>query len=159
MVVEDNEATQATLKRDLETVGVQILQVRSSEEAWQIIDAGSTPNIIILDFHLPGEDGPSFYRKISMDTRFRKVVVIPFTALGEKEDESSIATYGSFLSSRDESVQQIQPVISKNGREDIYKTPPHLYLAVAHALNQQKIVIPDALRKKVREVLREVVDK
>mgnify|MGYP000868008388 CR=1 FL=1 len=81
LLVEDNRTTQETLKRDFEALGVDVLAVPSAEEAWLFLESGKKLDVMILDFQLPGEDGPDFFRRIQRDPRFKKIPVVPFTAL------------------------------------------------------------------------------
>jgi CheY-like chemotaxis protein len=153
MVVEDNKITQDTLKRDLTPMGMELIQVPSAEEALAILESGKIPDVIILDFHLPGEDGPGFYRRISVDNRFRQVSVIPFTALYDQMDMGSVSTMGSFVSTRGSADTGILPIVSKKGREDVAQTPGHLFLAIAHCFQQRGLPIHETLRARVREAL------
>lgn len=159
MIVEDNKQTQETLKRDLEYLGMEVWQSFSAEDAWAALEAADKiPHVLILDFHLPGEDGPGFYRRLAVSPRFREIPVIPFTALIGQQDATSSLTLASYISSRDASAPHTQPIVSKKGREDIYKTPSELVLAIGHALRQQSFALSDEMRKTMKDIVSSLVD-
>ncbi len=153
MVVEDNKTTQETLKRDLEQLGMELKQVYSAEEAWRSLESERLPHVLILDFHLPGEDGPGFFRRLAVDPRFKTIPVIPFTALLGASDASSVSTIASFLESRDTRDALAQPIVSKKGREDVYRVPPELILALGHALRHQSFALPQPMRDAMKKII------
>jgi CheY-like chemotaxis protein len=91
LIVEDNPITQETLTRDLGALDLQTHAVPSAEEAWDYLGRATPPDVIILDFHLPGEDGSSLYRRVNSDPRFGKTAIIPFTALADMSNNSQEA--------------------------------------------------------------------
>jgi CheY-like chemotaxis protein len=152
MVVEDNQTTQETLKRDLEALGLDVLIAPTAKEAWTLLENGNRPNLIILDFNLPGEeDGPAFFRRIRMDAKYKTISVIPFTAL--LEDQAGRSKVSSFFSASRPVSPHVHVIISKKGREDVYKTPEELIIEIGRALNNQNIEIPDIFRKERRKYL------
>lgn len=153
MVVEDNKITQETLKRDLEQLGMELKQAYSAEEAWHFLETERLPHVLILDFHLPGEDGPGFFRRLAVDPRFKNIPVIPFTALLGASDASSVSTIASFLESRDTRDFHTQTIVSKKGREDVYRVPPELILAIGHALRHQSFALPPPMREAMKKII------
>lgn len=160
MIVEDNRTTQETLKRDFEALGVDVMVVPSAEEASTVLESGKIPDVMILDFQLPGEDGPNFFRRIQRDPRFKKIPVVPFTALIALGDASSQSKVFDFVSSRPaEGGHHVSSIVSKDGREDVYKTPTELILSVGHALHQKQVERPAAMRAALKQIVESLVEK
>lgn len=159
LIIEDNLTTQETLKKDLEPLGLDVLPVFSSEKAWDVLASGTRPDAIILDFHLPGEDGPSFFRRLHVDPRFKDIAVIPFTALVGKNDTPSFHKVANFINARETHESHIQKIVSKKGREDISQTPPELILSISHALSTRNVVVAPEMRDRVRQIMESIVKK
>ena len=159
MLVEDNPTTQETLKRDLEGLGLEVVLAASAEEAWKLLENETKPDALVLDFHLPGEDGPSFFRRLNIDPRFSALSVIPFTALMEQQDGPSHSKVTDFVSARKSTADNIHTIVSKKGRGDIIKTPPDLILAICHALKQKDVTFPAEFRAEVKRCVETLLQK
>lgn len=160
MVVEDNQTTQETLKRDLELLGLDVLIYYSAEDAWKVLENGTNPDVLILDFNLPGgEDGPSLFRRIILDPRFKTLSIIPFTALIDQSDRPTNSMVSDFVILRGTRSDNIHNIISKKGREDVFNTPPDLILAIAHALQYKNCSFPVPFRAEVKKCIEALLKK
>jgi two-component system response regulator GlrR len=56
LVVDDNEVFRRPLQRALEAAGFEVVAVPSAEEALDVLD-GSTVDLLLTDYRLPGMDG------------------------------------------------------------------------------------------------------
>lgn len=154
LVVEDNLTTQETLKRDLEPLGLEVLITSTAEDAWKMLENGTIPDILILDFNLPGgEDGPNFFRRIRLDPRFKSLTIIPFTALLDQQDGASHSKVSSFIASRKPESTNTHKIVSKSGREDIYNTPEDLIIEIGRDLDKKYPILPDEFRKERKRCL------
>lgn len=154
MVVEDNQTTQETLKRDLQPLGLEVLISPSAEDAWKVLESGTKPDVLILDFNLPGgEDGPTFYRRIRLHPKYKTIPVIPFTALLDQQDGESHSKVSNFIASRKPESIHIHKIVSKNGREDVCKTPEDLIVEIGRDLDKKYLILPDAFRKERKRCL------
>lgn len=84
LVVEDEDAVQATLKARLEAIGYDVLPAFDGEEALARA-RDEKPDLIILDLVLPKRDGYSVCRALKTDQRYRQIPVIILTGLDEEE--------------------------------------------------------------------------
>ena len=85
LAVEDDEGILELLKYNLAKDGYRVTTVTSGEEGLQL--AGSaTPDLILLDLILPGEDGLDVCRRLKTDPQTRQVPIIILTAKGEEAD-------------------------------------------------------------------------
>ena len=86
LIVEDEPAIQELLALNLVQAGHQPLRALSVEQA-QYLMLTATPDLIILDWMLPGISGIEFARKLKGDERTREIPIIMLTARGEEMDK------------------------------------------------------------------------
>jgi two-component system, OmpR family, phosphate regulon response regulator PhoB len=86
LVVEDEPAIQELLALNLEHAGHHVLRARDAEQAGELV-RHALPDLILLDWMLPGQSGASFARLLRQDERTRQVPIIMLTARGEEQDK------------------------------------------------------------------------
>jgi CheY-like chemotaxis protein len=87
LVVEDNEANQLLVRAVLELEGFEVEIAGSAPEAREVI-AGRTPDLILMDVQLPGEDGLSITRSLKANPGTSGIPVVALTAhamVGDKD--------------------------------------------------------------------------
>lgn len=152
LVIEDTAITQVVLKSQFESLGCDVKICGSAEEAWEHLQTAALPHGIILDFQLPGEDGPSFFRRLSMDLRFKKIPVIPFTSLLSQRESRGFEKVLDFAASRDTGVEgAAHPMVGKKDGQETH-APPALILSVGHAFQRSGQMLPPELRKAMRAI-------
>jgi len=85
LVVEDEPAIQELIALNLRQAGHRTLRALSAEEARNLI-RDSLPDLILLDWMLPGQSGIEFARKLKADASTKAIPIIMLTARGEEED-------------------------------------------------------------------------
>ena len=85
MVVEDEEAIASLLTYNLQAEGYEAIAVRSGEDAIVHIQ-DEQPDLVILDWMLPGVTGIEICRQIRAGAETRALPVIMLTARGEEAD-------------------------------------------------------------------------
>src|SRR5512137_599997 len=86
LVVEDEPAIQERLAMNLEHAGDHVLRARDAEEAGQLV-RHALPDLIVLDWMLPGQSGIAFARQLRQDERTRQVPIIMLTARSQEQDK------------------------------------------------------------------------
>jgi two-component system phosphate regulon response regulator PhoB len=86
LVVEDESAIQELISINLAQAGQRASRADSAEQAMEMIQA-ELPDLILLDWMLPGVSGIEFARRLRGEARTRKVPIIMLTARGEEEDK------------------------------------------------------------------------
>lgn len=86
LVVEDESAIQELLKLNLTQAGHTPLLASSAEQARQMM-LETQPDLIILDWMLPGVSGIEFARRLKADEFTRQIPIIMLTAKGEEPDK------------------------------------------------------------------------
>jgi len=86
LVIEDNLANMMLVVAVLERAGFRCAQASSAEEARRLIES-SSPDLILMDIQLPGEDGLSFTRELKTNPTTAHIPIIALTAHAMKGDE------------------------------------------------------------------------
>jgi two-component system phosphate regulon response regulator PhoB len=86
LVVEDEPAIQELLALNLEHAGHHVLRARDAEQAGELV-RHALPDLILLDWMLPGQSGANFARKLRQDERTKLVPIIMLTARGQEQDK------------------------------------------------------------------------
>lgn len=79
LVVEDNEANQMLVRAVLELEGFDVAVAGSGDEALEQIRA-QTPDLILMDVRLPGQDGLSLTKRLKADAATSSVPIVALTA-------------------------------------------------------------------------------
>ena len=86
LVVEDESAIQELIALNLEQAGQTPILAGSAEEAWGCIQS-ALPDLVLLDWMLPGQSGIDFARRLRSEARTKQLPIIMLTARGEEEDK------------------------------------------------------------------------
>jgi two-component system phosphate regulon response regulator PhoB len=88
LVVEDEPQIQELVAINLEHSGHKVLRAASAEEAEAAIRA-ALPDVLVLDWMLPGESGVAFARRLRSDERTRDLPILMLTARAMEQDKIS----------------------------------------------------------------------
>jgi two-component system phosphate regulon response regulator PhoB len=88
LVVEDEPQIQELVAVNLEHSGHKVLRAASAEEAEAAIRA-ALPDVLVLDWMLPGESGLAFARRLRSDERTRDLPILMLTARAMEQDKVS----------------------------------------------------------------------
>jgi two-component system phosphate regulon response regulator PhoB len=88
LVVEDEPQIQELVAVNLEHAGHHVVRAASAEDADTAIRA-ELPDVIVLDWMLPGESGVAFARRLRGDPRTRDLPIIMLTARAMEQDKIS----------------------------------------------------------------------
>lgn len=86
LVVEDEPAIQELIAFNLKQTGHLVLAAPSAESA-QLLIRETLPDLILLDWMLPGMSGIDFAKKLKGDSYTKAIPVIMLTARGEEQDK------------------------------------------------------------------------
>ena len=85
LLVEDEPGIQELLKLNLGQAGHQVTATDDAEGALQFLKT-TLPDVILLDWMLPGMSGIDLCRRLRADKRYQPVPIIMLTARGEEQD-------------------------------------------------------------------------
>jgi two-component system phosphate regulon response regulator PhoB len=120
LIVEDEAAIRGMLMIVLEQAGFVPIAAAEVDSAQKIL-ADSFPDLILLDWMLPGISGVEWARRLKKDPSFRELPIILLTARGEEEDKVRGLEIGAddYLTkpfSPKELVARIRAVLRRTGK-------------------------------------------
>jgi two-component system phosphate regulon response regulator PhoB len=86
LLVEDEPAIQTLIAMNLQRAGHTVLASGDAEHAQRLVHE-ALPDLILLDWMLPGMSGVDFARRLRADERTREVPIIMLTARTEERDK------------------------------------------------------------------------
>jgi two-component system phosphate regulon response regulator PhoB len=86
LVVEDEPAILELIRINLIDAGYDVHGTADAEAARRMIDA-ALPDLLLLDWMLPGQSGLAFARELRADKRTRDLPIIMVTARGDEADK------------------------------------------------------------------------
>jgi len=86
LVVEDEPAIQELVAFTLRQAGHRAIAAYNAEQALTMV-RDTLPDLVLLDWMLPGMSGVTFARKIKGDAHTRDVPIIMLTARGDEQDK------------------------------------------------------------------------
>lgn len=86
LIVDDEAPIREMIAVALEMAGYDCLEAENSQQAHAII-VDRKPDLILLDWMLPGASGIEFARRLRADERTRAIPIIMLTARGEEQDK------------------------------------------------------------------------
>lgn len=86
LVVEDEPAIQELISAALQHAGHRVMKAYSAEDAVPLVN-GTLPDVVLLDWMLPGISGIQFARRLRNEERTRDLPIIMLTARGEEQDK------------------------------------------------------------------------
>jgi len=86
LVAEDDPVSQRMLQSFLAKWGYQVIAVSSGTEALKILEGPDAPPLALLDWMMPGMEGPEICREIRKDAERPYTYLLLLTARSQKED-------------------------------------------------------------------------
>lgn len=120
LVVEDEDAIREMLVMVLEQADFSTVAAADAEDAQKALDE-ALPDLILLDWMLPGISGVEWARRLKKDAMYRDLPIILLTARGEEEDkvrglEIGADDYMTKPFSPKELVARIRAVLRRSGK-------------------------------------------
>lgn len=86
LVVEDEPSIQELIAACLQHAGHKVLRASSAEDAMRLINV-NLPDIVLLDWMLPGMSGIRYAQRLRADERTKELPIIMLTARSEEHDK------------------------------------------------------------------------
>jgi len=120
LVIEDEDAIRGMLMMVLEQAGYKSTAVADAEEAQKVLE-DITPDLVLLDWMLPGMSGIEWARRLKKEPVYRDLPIIVLTARGEEEDkvrglEIGADDYVTKPFSPKELIARIRAVLRRSGK-------------------------------------------
>lgn len=85
LIVEDDRETRTLVREYLEENGLEAREAANGREMWEQLKIW-TPDLILMDLMLPGEDGLMLCKRLSVDAETENIAIIMLTARGDEMD-------------------------------------------------------------------------
>ncbi len=86
LIAEDEKITRTMLARKLNNWGYEVVSAADGNGAWEILQQKDAPNLIILDWMMPGMDGVEICRRLKQIETKTPSYIILLTSLDNEED-------------------------------------------------------------------------
>ena len=93
LIVEDNEKNRKLLRDVLQFKGYRVAEAESAEKGLELA-AAQTPDLVLMDIHLPGMNGIEALAKLRASPDTSAIPVLAFTASVMPQDRRQITSAG-----------------------------------------------------------------
>ena len=93
LIVEDNEQNRKLVRDVLQASGYRTLESESAEEGLRLA-LEQVPDLVIMDYRLPGMDGITAMAALQNDVRTRKIPAVALTASAMPADRDRMMAAG-----------------------------------------------------------------
>ncbi|MBI3548155.1 MAG: response regulator [Elusimicrobia bacterium] len=87
LIVDDSPDYIRVLGRILRPQGYKVMTARSAEEG-EVAIAERVPDIVLLDWNLPGKSGIEFAQRLRSDPRFARTVIVMLSVHSRPEEQA-----------------------------------------------------------------------
>ena len=94
LIVDDDPAIREMISLALANGGYEVQQAGNTMDARQAMSR-QTPDLVLLDWMLPGQSGFEFARSLQRDATFKQIPIIMLTARGQEEDKVAALEAGA----------------------------------------------------------------
>jgi two-component system chemotaxis response regulator CheY len=84
LVVDDSRAMRSILTRLLGGLGFDVAQAGDGAEAMQVLDAGTRPDVVLVDWNMPVMDGLTFIKTVRSREDLRDISLMMVTTESEQ---------------------------------------------------------------------------
>jgi len=84
LVVDDSRAMRSILTRLLSGLGFDVAQAGDGAEALSVLDAGTRPEVILVDWNMPVMDGLTFIKNVRAREDLRDITLMMVTTESEQ---------------------------------------------------------------------------
>ncbi|HYQ92848.1 MAG TPA: phosphate regulon transcriptional regulator PhoB [Candidatus Competibacteraceae bacterium] len=142
LIIEDEQPIREMICFALENAGFEIQEAADARQA-QVMIAEALPNLILLDWMLPGVSGIEYARRLKKEDLTKEIPIIMLTARTEEEDkvqglESGADDYVTKPFSPRELVARIKAVLRRGGppaEDEILKANELLLDTASHRVS------------------------
>lgn len=86
LIAEDDLTSRVMLQALLSKWGYEVTSASDGDEAWNILQSTDAPRLAILDWVMPGMDGPTLCKKLRAQERSDQLYLLLLTSKGESND-------------------------------------------------------------------------
>jgi CheY-like chemotaxis protein len=158
LVVEDNPRTQEALRQELTKDGCAVEIVGSAELAIERLRLKPEPDVVVLDFILPGKNGPWLFQQAMKEGITQRLRFVPFTQEVNRPrmPEKDAVDEFRMIQQSVPAEESPHPIIPKF--ENDKEIPLELLLSVMHGIRKRGVALPSIMVDHMRRLLKEKED-
>ena len=84
LVVDDSRAMRSILTRLMTELGFEVVQAGDGAEALAVLDAGTRPDVVLVDWNMPVMDGLTFIKSVRTCSELRGMTIMMVTTESEQ---------------------------------------------------------------------------
>jgi len=86
LAADDDLTSRLVLQKTMEKWGYDVVVARDGDEAWELLQVADAPDLLVLDWEMPGMSGPDVCRKVLARESARPPYIILLTARSGTQD-------------------------------------------------------------------------
>lgn len=86
LLAEDETVTRRLLEAQMTRFGFEVVSVSDGLKAWDVLQSADAPSLVVLDWNMPGLDGPDVCKRIRASARSHYTYMLLVTARNAKSD-------------------------------------------------------------------------
>jgi DNA-binding response OmpR family regulator len=86
LLAEDETVTRRLLEAQMTRFGFEVISVADGLKAWDVLQEPAPPSLVVLDWNMPGLDGPDVCKRIRESARASYTYMLLVTARNAKSD-------------------------------------------------------------------------
>ncbi len=86
LIADDDAVTRRALRVTIEPWGYEVVEAATGTDAWDVLREGTPPPLAIVDWMMPGMDGPELCRRVRSAQGSRPAYLILLTAKRDRTD-------------------------------------------------------------------------
>jgi phosphoserine phosphatase RsbU/P len=95
LIIEDSRAERRLIARVLGNQGFTVAEAGSAEEAYDMLKVGDPPDLIVIDWMLPGMSGIDFVRQLKSDPTYAAARILVVSIRQERQDVREMIAAGA----------------------------------------------------------------
>ncbi len=86
LLIEDDPVSKTVTETALKKWGYSVTSTESAEDAWEYLDNNAKPDLMIIDWRLPGLSGPEFCKQIREHACLKDLYIMMLTSSSGQEN-------------------------------------------------------------------------
>jgi DNA-binding response OmpR family regulator len=86
LLAEDDQASNEIIEAMLQKIGLEVVNTRNGDEAWEVLQAANPPPLALLDWLMPGVDGDEICRRVRSVPALKHLYLILVTGMARPEN-------------------------------------------------------------------------
>ena len=84
LILDDSRAMRMILKRIMQSAGFDVVEAGDGQEGLELLQAGTVPDVVLVDWNMPRMDGLSFVNAVRANDDWRRITLMMVTTESEQ---------------------------------------------------------------------------